>query len=116
MRPSLSCQHADSHACCAVYVTANISGGHLNPAVTVATMVTGVPVLNIRSHNRTLTARTGIALVPRTKHQSDAAGVPCAAGHMAYYKGIVYIVAQIVGAIVGTLAAGATPRLPLCCS
>lgn len=25
----------------AVYITANISGGHLNPAVTVATMVTG---------------------------------------------------------------------------
>ena len=25
----------------AVYITANISGGHLNPAVTLATMVTG---------------------------------------------------------------------------
>ena len=27
--------------CCAVFITANISGGHLNPAVTLATMFTG---------------------------------------------------------------------------
>lgn len=26
---------------CAVFITANISGGHLNPAVTLATMFTG---------------------------------------------------------------------------
>jgi glycerol uptake facilitator-like aquaporin len=26
---------------CSVYVTANVSGGHLNPAVTIATLITG---------------------------------------------------------------------------
>ena len=31
----------NSRGCAAVYITANISGGHLNPAVTLATVFTG---------------------------------------------------------------------------
>ena len=27
--------------CCAVYMTANLSGGHITPTVTIATMITG---------------------------------------------------------------------------
>lgn len=43
-----SCADTNFHAqtysavsCNAVYITANVSGGHLNPAVTLATMITG---------------------------------------------------------------------------
>lgn len=48
----------------AVYITANISGGHLNPAVTVATVFTG---------------------------------------HLKILVGLGYVIAQITGAIFGTL-------------
>lgn len=43
MLRTTAAQHAGStlHELPAVFITANISGGHLNPAVTLATMFTG---------------------------------------------------------------------------
>lgn len=48
----------------AVYITANVSGGHLNPAVTFAT---------------------------------------CLTGHTSWAKGGLYVIAQILGGIFGSL-------------
>ena len=41
MHPALSTNDLDTSFMVAVFITANISGGHLNPAVTLATIFTG---------------------------------------------------------------------------
>ena len=95
-----------AHCCCAVYIAANVSGGHLNPCAYCR------PLTVIPAGSQKLEQRVMRSYLP--------VDVPCAGdkgfllgrcvtfatmltGHIAIVKGICYVIAQIVGSTLGSM-------------
>ena len=72
-----------------IYATAHISGGHVNPAVSFATCLTGWP-------GSCRTRRPHF----RAWKSEDSDLTP---GHMSWGRGLLYATAQVLGGILGAL-------------